>query len=132
MYEHSQDYVQPRIARLRAITYLRELPERDLRPGRHDHHRLLDGGQWGPQRTGKDNYRFHLHPEQGHYFGDFNYYAYMQNTSPFNDYCDDTISTSTTVDFIRSLGSDDGGTGTSHPVPILFTHILRPTHATTR
>ena len=93
MYEHSQVYVQPRIARLRAITYLRELPERDLRPGRHDHHLLLDGGQWGPQRTGKDNYRSHLHPEQGNYFGDVNYYAIMQNKSPFNGYCDDTTPT---------------------------------------
>ena len=48
-----------------------------------------DGGQWGPQRTGKDHYRAHLHPEQGNYFGDINYYAIMQNTSPFNVYCDD-------------------------------------------
>ena len=88
MYEHLQDDVQPRIARLRAINYLRELSERDLRPGRHDHHTFLDGGQWGPQRTGKDHYRLHLHPDHGNYLGDINYYATLQNTSPFNDYCD--------------------------------------------
>ena len=50
---------------------------------------FLDGGQWGPRRTGKDYYRLHLHPCHGNYFGDLNYYAIMQNTRPFKEYCDD-------------------------------------------
>ena len=50
---------------------------------------LLDGGQWGPQRTGKDHYRLHQHSDHGNYLRDIIYYAIMQNTSPFNEYCDD-------------------------------------------
>ena len=81
-------YAHPRIARRRAITYLRDyqhvIYDRDGTITT-----FLDGGQWGPQRTGKDYYRLHLHLCHWNYFGDINYYAIMQNTSPFKEYCDD-------------------------------------------
>ena len=65
--------------------YLGERLQRDLRLGRHDHYTFLDGGQWGPLRTGNDNYRLHIHPERRLYLGDYNYDYYLQNMSTGND-----------------------------------------------